>query len=160
MFREMRRSRQALSREACEEILCRQGTGVLAVSGDGGYPYAVPLNFVFVDGALYFHCAKAGHKLDAIAQNDKVSFCVIDHDEVLSEKLTTLFRSVIVFGRASVVADDAEKRAAATALSRKLAPAQPMERIDQEIAGDWENLCIVRIDIDHLSGKQCVEYLK
>lgn len=160
MFREMRRFRQALPREACEEILRRRGTGVLAVLGDEDYPYAVPLNFVYLDGRLYFHCACAGHKLDAIARSSKVSFCVIDHDEVLDEKLTTLFRSVIVFGRASIVEDDGEKRAAVTALSRKLAPAQPAERIDQEIAGDWQRLCIVRIDVDHMSGKQCVEYLK
>lgn len=162
MFREMRRTRQALPREACEDILRRQGTGVLAVHGDEGYPYAVPLNFVYLDGRLYFHCAKAGHKLDAIAGNEKVSFCVIGHDEVLAEKLTTLYRSVIVFGRASVVEDAGEKRAAVTALSQKLAPdlPQPQQRIDAEIASDWEKLCIVRIDIDHMTGKQCIEYLK
>lgn len=162
MFRQMRRFRQQLQTERCEEILNRCGTGVLAVSGDEGYPYAVPLNYVYFGGKLYFHCAKTGHKLDAIARCDKVSFCVIDHDEVLPEKLTTLFRSVIVFGRATVVEDNTEKREAVTALSRKLAPdiPQPQQRIDAEIASDWEKLCIVRIDIDHTSGKQCIEYLK
>lgn len=160
MFREMRRVRQQLLPAACEEILHRRGTGVLAVHGEEGYPYAVPLNYVYLNGRIYFHCARRGHKLDAIAENEKVSFCVIDHDEVLAEKLTTLYRSVIVFGRASVVEDSAEKREAVTALSRALAPELPLRRIEEEIAADWERLCIVRIDIDRMSGKQCVEYLK
>lgn len=160
MFREMRRARQQLSQAACEEILHRQGTGVLAVHGEEGYPYAVPLNYVYLDGRIYFHCAQTGHKLDAIAENEKVSFCVIGHDEVLPKKLTTLYRSVIAFGRASVVEDSTEKREAVTALSRALAPELPQQRIDAEIASDWKKLCIVRIDIDHMTGKQCIEYLK
>lgn len=160
MFREMRRARQALPREACEEILHRQGTGVLAVHGDEGYPYAVPLNFVYLNGRLYFHCATMGHKLDAIAANERVSFCVIDHDEVLAENLTSLFRSVIAFGRASVVENAEEKRAAVTALSCTLAPELPLQRIEEEITHVGERLCIVRIDIDHMSGKQCIEFLK
>lgn len=49
---------------------------------DGGYPYAVPLSYVYGDRTLYFHCAKSGHKLDAIETYDKVSLCVIDQDLV------------------------------------------------------------------------------
>ena len=64
MFREMRRNKQQLSRAECEEILRRAASGVLAVSGDGGYPYAVPLSYVYEDGKLWFHCALSGHKLD------------------------------------------------------------------------------------------------
>ena len=71
MFREMRRKGQALGKEECEEILRAGRTGVLALSGDDGYPYPVPLNYVFAEGKLYFHCAKSGHKADAIARSDK-----------------------------------------------------------------------------------------
>ena len=66
MSRSMRRARLALDERECEEILKRGEYGVLAVQGDEGYPYAVPLNYVFVDGAIYFHSAKEGHKIDAI----------------------------------------------------------------------------------------------
>ena len=66
MFRKMRRFKQQLSEEECLEILKTAKRGVLAVLGDEGYPYAVPLDFVYEDGKIYFHCAKEGHKLDAI----------------------------------------------------------------------------------------------
>ena len=85
-FREMRRSRQALSQADCEKILKTATAGVLAVTGDGGYPYAVPLSYVYAEGRLYFHCAGSGHKLDAISADDRVSFCVIDRDEIHPEK--------------------------------------------------------------------------
>ena len=88
MFREMRRKRQQLSPAECEEILRRGTSGVLAAEGDGGYPYAVPLSYIYEDGRLYFHCAKAGHKLDAVRRNKKVSFCVIDRDTIVSAALS------------------------------------------------------------------------
>ena len=100
MFREMRRKKQVLSKEECELVLERGTSGVLAVLGEGGYPYAVPLSYVYADGKIVFHCAKQGHKLDAIAKNDKVSFCVVDLDDIQPERYTTYFRSVIAFGRA------------------------------------------------------------
>ena len=77
MFREMRRNRQILTQAECEAILAACTNGVLAVSGDDGYPYAVPLSYVYRDNKIFFHCAKTGHKLDAIARNEKVSFCVV-----------------------------------------------------------------------------------
>ena len=99
MFRDLRRSRQALSPEECGEILCHGTSGVLALAGDDGYPYAVPLSYVYAGGKLYFHCAKAGHKLDAIARNPKGSFCVIHQDQVVPETYTTHYRTVIAFGK-------------------------------------------------------------
>lgn len=89
-FRKMRRGRQELSLEETEAILNRQTAGVLALSGDGGYPYAVPISYIYADGKLYFHCAKSGYKLDAIRRDPKASFCVIDQDQIVPEKFTTL----------------------------------------------------------------------
>ena len=74
MFREMRRTKQEMPRNRCEEVLERGTSGVLAALGDEDYPYAVPLSYVYRDSKIYFHCAKNGHKLDAIAKNNKVSF--------------------------------------------------------------------------------------
>ena len=95
MFRPMRRHRQQLSQGDCAAILSRGTSGVLAVAGDGGYPYAVPLSYVYQEGTLFFHCAKAGHKLDALRRCSKASFCVIDQDQVVPPEYTTYFRSVI-----------------------------------------------------------------
>ena len=74
MFREMRRKRQALPQEGMDAVLQKGTSGVLAVSGDHGYPYAVPLSYVYDGKALYFHCGKAGHKLDGIRRDAKASF--------------------------------------------------------------------------------------
>ena len=98
MFREMRRKRQMLGKEECEEILNRGTSGVLALLGDDAYPYAVPISYVYEDGKLYFHSARSGHKLDAVREYPKASFCVIDQDQIVPEEYTTYFRSVIAFG--------------------------------------------------------------
>ena len=96
MFREMRRKKQALSTEESLAILNRGISGVLAVTGDQGYPYAVPLSYVYDNNKIFFHCALSGHKLDAIAANNKVSFCVVGQDRVMPQEYTTYFRSVII----------------------------------------------------------------
>ena len=76
MFREMRRKKQLLSETETIEILHSCTSGVLAVIGDNDYPYTIPLSFAYKDGKLFFHFAKAGHKIDSIVKNNKVSFCV------------------------------------------------------------------------------------
>lgn len=153
MFREMRRSRQQLSREAAEEILSRNTCGTLAVSGDDGYPYAVPLSYLYFGGKIYFHCAKTGHKIDAIRGCDKVSFCVIDQDLVMPEQYTTYYRSVIAFGRAGLVENAEEKRQAITALAMKYAPDFP-DGIGPEVAASLDHMAIVEMTVEHLTGKE------
>ena len=78
-FREMRRGGQQLSRQEAIAILETGQTGVLAVSGDEGYPYAVPVSYVYLDDTIFFHSATTGHKIDAIKRDSRVSFCVIDY---------------------------------------------------------------------------------
>ena len=119
MFREMRRKKQLLTPEESAAVLHRGTSGVLALAGDDGYPYAVPMSYVYDGAKLYFHCAKSGHKLDAIRRNCKASFCVIDQDQIVPEEYTSHFRSVIVFGAIRILEDDGEKRAAIEALALK-----------------------------------------
>lgn len=122
MFREMRRKKQVLSAEKNIAVLMRGSSGVLALSGDDDYPYAVPISYVYDGTNIYFHCAKAGHKLDAIQRNNKASFCVVDQDEVVPEKYTSYFRSVIVFGTICIIKDEEKKRKAIEKLALKYAP--------------------------------------
>ena len=157
MFREMRRKRQQLTEAECIEILIKNTTGVLAVLGDNGYPYAVPLSYVYDSGSLYFHCAKSGHKLDAIKNCDKVSFCVTDQDLVVPEKYTTYFRSVIVFGRASVVDQEDEIRSAIEKLAVKYNTADSKENRDSVIEKEYKAMCMVKIQIEHMTGKEAIE---
>ena len=160
MFREMRRKKQALSMEECVRILQNNTSGVLAVRGDDDYPYAVPLSYVYRDGALYFHCAKSGHKLDAVRRWDKVSFCVIDRDEIVPEEYTTYFRSVIVFGRAVVLEDEDEIRAAICALARKYHPTDSEAGRDAAISREASALCMIKVTALHMTGKQAKELFK
>lgn len=161
MFREMRRSKQALSQEDCIRVLEKGTSGVLAVSGDDNYPYAVPLSYVYCDSKIYFHCAKAGHKLDAIARNSKVSFCVIDQDQIVPEKYTTYFRSAIAFGTARVLEDEAEKREALSVLSGKYTPDPDMEKGRLlEVEEQLKHVCMIEIKIEHLSGKEAIELVQ
>lgn len=157
MFREMRRKKQLLSQEKTEEIFRRASSGVLAVSGDDGYPYAVPVSFVYADGKIYIHCAKTGHKLDGIARSSKVSFCVIDRDEIVPSAYTTYFRSAIAFGRAGIMTDEAEIRKAVGLLAVKYSPLESEERLQAEIDKAIGRLCMIEISVEHMTGKAAIE---
>lgn len=160
MFREMRRNRQILSREECREILERGTSGVLALAGDDGYPYAVPLSYSYRNGKFYFHCAKSGHKLDALRREPKASFCVVDQDMVVPEEYTTYYRSVIAFGTVCEMEDGPEKRAAINALMVKYFPGDSQESRDKYIDGSWTPLCMLEFSVEHITGKECIEFTR
>lgn len=159
-FRQMRRKKQQLTEEDSIAVLEKNSSGVLAVLGDGDYPYAVPLSYVYDDGAIYFHCAKSGHKLDAIEKCAKVSFCVVDQDMVVPEEYTTYFRSVIAFGQARILEDDKEIRDAIERLAKKYAPDDEEENRNYFIEKEYSLLCMVKIEIDHMTGKEAIELVK
>lgn len=157
MFRPMRRSAQALDGGACVEILERGTSGVLALAGDGGWPYAVPLSYAFDGEKLYFHCAREGHKLDAIRREARASFCVVDRDDVKPAEYTSYFRSVIIFGRVRVLEDEAQMRAAIELLARRYFPEDSAENRRRAIEREWAGLCMLEMDIEHMSGKEAKE---
>ena len=159
MFRKIRLEKQALSPEGCIEALNRGTSGVLAVSGDENYPYAVPLSYLYHGGKIIFHCAVTGHKLDAIARNNKVSFCVIDQDVVVPKDYTTHYRSVIVFGKARVLDDADEKRDAMKMLAAKYFPGD-IQGTSQYIDKAFDRFCVVEIAIEHITGKEAEELLE
>ncbi len=160
MFREMRRKRQQLSGEETAAILRRGNHGVLALAGDEGYPYAVPVSYVYDGEHIYIHGAKAGHKIDAVSREAKASLCVVDQDQIMPEEDTTFFRSAIVFGRMEVVEDEGEKRAAIEKLSKKYSPDHTEERRNAAIEKDWKPLCVLRLTVEHMTGKEAIELVR
>ncbi len=158
MFREMRRNRQLLSTEDTKAVMGRCTNGVLACLGDEGYPYAVPLSYVYFNNRIYFHSAKAGHKMDAITRDPRVSFAVVDEDTIVSKEYTTYFRSAIAFGRARI-AEGEERLEAFRALVEKYSGDQPEEARHREIAGCTQAV-IVAVDVEHITGKEAVEYAR
>ena len=157
MFRGMRRRKQLLSMENTIAVMTRCTHGVLACLGDEGYPYAVPLSYVYFNGRIYIHSAKAGHKIDAITKNPKVSFSVIDEDKIVSEKYTTYFRSVIAFGKARIVEGD-EWLESFAALVEKYSGNQPEEARNKEISG-CKQAHIIAIDVEYITGKEAIEFV-
>jgi len=158
-FRDMRRKRQQLSESESIGILQKATSGTLALLGDNGYPYAVPISYVYHEGKLYFHSALSGHKVDAIRQCDKASFCVIEQDDVQPKKYTTFFRSVIAFGRIHIIEDEAEKFSTARMLGNRYNPNDD-ESLKKEIESGLSRMLMIRFDIEHLTGKEAIELVK
>lgn len=155
MFREMKRIKQQLSEEMILLVMERGTNGVLSTIGDEGYPYGVPVNYVYSNNKIYFHCAKEGHKIDSIIHNPKVSFTVIDEDKIVSSEYTSYFRSVIAFGKARITDGD-EWISGFRALVEKYSGDQPNDAKDKMIMGCHKSH-IVAIDIEHITGKEAIE---
>ena len=158
-FREMRRKRQQLSNDESVALLQKATSGTLALLGDGGYPYAVPLSYVYSDGKLYFHSALDGHKVDAIRNCDKASFCVIDTDDVKPQQYTTYFRSVIAFGKIRILEDGEQRLAVARMLGNRYNPGHD-EALQTELENGFKRMLVICLDIEHLTGKQAIELMR
>ncbi len=153
MFREMRRKKQQISREECIRILKEEPRGVLSMAGENGYPYGIPLSHWYCeeDGRIYFHGAKEGHKLDAIAKCDKVSFCVMDKGYHNEGEWALNINSVIVFGRIRPVTDDAKTREVCEQICRKFTDDEAY--IQKELTNALPRVLCLELTIDHMTGK-------
>jgi len=154
-FRPLRRIRQAATEEECRSILESAQRGVLSVIGENGYPYGLPINFIFRDGKIYFHCAREGHKLDAIRANGKVCFTVLSEPVRNEGEWWYCLTSVIVFGRAREVTDPSEAEPLLRALGAKYFPEG--YDIEADIRRNGPNALIIEITPDHISGKHVRE---
>lgn len=159
-MREMRRSRQLLGEAETLEILDRGSHGVLALIGDGGYPYALPISYAREGDRLYMHCAKAGHKLDALRAEPRASFCVVARDEVVPEEFTTRYRSAIAFGRIHELAGEEEILRALRLLCAKYCPGIGAEAVEAAIAREFAGVNVLEFKIERLSGKQARELIE
>ena len=151
MFRDLTRKKQALSIEECKEILKQEVRGVLAVNGDDGYPYALPINFYYdeVNNKIYFHSGKFGHKIDAIKSSDKVSFCVYDKGYHKDGHWSLNIKSVIIFGRVRIISDWTEEFM--VEFCKRFT--SDMEYINNEIKNFKSNTAVLCLDIGHMTGK-------
>lgn len=151
-FREIRRRDRALTEHEARHILARAEHGVLSTLGADGWPYGIPVNHVLCGDALYIHCALEGHKLQNIAHEERVSFCAVASATVLPDELATLYESAIVFGRASLVTDPAERRQAFESLAIRFCGAVTPEA-ERTIATSGSQAAVVRIRIERITGK-------
>ena len=157
MERKMRRFRQELSENESLEILKRGKVAVMAVAGNDDYPYAIPLNYVYDNGYVYLHSASQGHKIDALKKNPKCSLCVVDMDDVIPEKFTSYFRSVIAFGNAEFVTSEAAKIKALRLLCEKYSPGfNPSDEINKSL----KSVTVIAIRLEKVTGKEAIELVR
>lgn len=151
MFRGMRRFKQQLSQQECVDVLTTAPRGVLAVHGEDGYPYAFPMNYIYLDGRIYFHCAKAGHKLDAMAADNKASFCVMDEGFRKSGEWALNIKSIVIFGRIKKIDGAQETEAIVRQIGLKYYPTE--EGVEEEIRKAGAYVQVLELSIDHMTGK-------
>lgn len=152
MFREMRSKANMLTNEEVENILKTSPNGTLALYGENGYPYSVPVNFVYSDGKIYFHGAAEGYKLDCMKKDPHISFSVIGKDDIAKENFTTLFSSVIAFGTIRVIDTMEEKIPVLEAMVGKYS-AEFMES-GKELIRKGCGSVAYELTIDHMTGKK------
>jgi nitroimidazol reductase NimA-like FMN-containing flavoprotein (pyridoxamine 5'-phosphate oxidase superfamily) len=151
MYAEMRRKEKQLSVEETIAVLNAGEYGIMSTVGKNGYPYSVPVNYVYHDGSIFFHCAAVGQKLENIQENPCVSFAVVTDVELIPDGFNTRFKSVIVFGKAKEIFDE-EKKAVLLALVEKFSP-EYMEAGKKYIEKAWAQTRVVKIEIEHMTGK-------
>lgn len=153
MFRKMRRFGQQISDSECIEILKNTKRGVLSLIGDDGYPYGLPIDHWYCeeDGKIYFHGAKEGHKIDSIKNCDKASYCVYDEGYRKEGDWALNIKSVITFGRISLVEDNEKAREICTALTRKFTDDE--EYLEKELKNAFPRVQCLEFTPEHMTGK-------
>lgn len=151
MFREVRRKDRKLEDKDIVEILNNNNYGVLSSVSEDGYPYGVPLSYIYFNDSIYFHGSTKGHKFDNITNNDKVSFCVVGKTQVLPDEFSTKFESVIIFGRAIEIFDD-EKNMALLEIINKYSP-DYIEQGKEYISKASKATRVAKINVEHITGK-------
>lgn len=157
MFRPLRRKSKELSKEDTEQLLLMEGRGVFAVNGDDGYPFAIPVNYYYDSdgGKIYFHGAKAGHKIDALKKCDKVCFTVYGNEFKKEGEWAPFVQSAVVFGRCALVEDPDIAASQLRKLAEKYYPDE--NEIEVEFAKDFKGVQLYEISIEHMCGKQIQE---
>lgn len=157
MFRNMRRVKNEISVEEAKELLKKNRRAALSVHGDDGYPYTIPIHFYYDEdeNKIYFHSAKAGHKIDAIKNNDKICLTTWDDGYLVEGDWAFYVSSCVVFGRAKLIEDRQVTEDKARTLALKYFPT--VEEVEYVIKKSIDRVQLVAIEIEHISGKKIHE---
>lgn len=155
-FRSMRRFKQQLTLQECETILKDAYRGFLSVNGENGYPYTIPMNFLYNDNRIYFHSALQGHKIDAIKQSAKACFTVINEPVQQENDWWYHVSSVVCFGQVSIIEDQEERMEILKSLGQKYFP----EGYDmqKDLKMNAHRAAVLCLAVDHMTGKRVKEY--
>lgn len=154
MFRNMKHDRCRISVEETENYLREENWGVLSLHGDDGFPYGVPMNYVWDNGSILLHCASGNsHRLDSLKRSSKVCFTVVPEHKLDRQHWTTVYTSIIIFGTAELITDPTEKQSAMRAFMTALIP-EKLEEAIQSCDPGKPGLVMIRIRPLFITGKQ------
>ena len=157
MFRPIRRKKNEISTEEAKELLRTSRIGIIAVNGDDGYPYAIPVNYFYdeVSEKIYFHGSRIGHKADALKECDKVCFTVVGQETVKAEMWAPYAKSAVIFGRCHMLENCEDTLNKLRTFAMKYYPdEQTADDVIDRTAGVVQ---MFEIDIEHISGKEVQE---
>lgn len=150
----IRRQDRLLDEARAMELLRTSDYGVLSMTDAEGLPYGIPVNYVYDgDHSIFIHCAPEGKKLQALSRHPEVSFCLIGQVNLLPDKFTTEYESVILSGRARFDLTPDERRKALHLLVDRLSP-EFKESGYMYTEKSFHRVQVIRIDFDSYTGKQ------
>lgn len=158
MFKSIRKKINEIDHSSAEALLQSNRRGILAMNGDNGYPYAIPINYFYdsVEQKIFFHGAKAGHKVEALKASDKVCFTVYGNERIDEfESWAPYVQSVVVFGRCRLLETGLESINRLKEFAMKYYPDEALA--DEEIARSGRAAQMFEITVEHMSGKQVQE---
>lgn len=157
MFRPIRKKKNEINLDDAKKLLVESRRGVLAVNGDDGYPYAIPINYYYDEEKqkIYFHGSRVGHKVDALNKCDKICFTVFGPERIRTEEWAPFVQSVVVFGRCHLIGDSSEAGTLIKTFAMKYYPNE--ELANEEIAISGKAVQMYEIEIEYFSGKEVQE---
>lgn len=148
----IRRQDRLLCETEAMELLKNGEYGFLAMASKEGGGYGLPFSYAFDGESIYLHCAPEGEKIDALRQNNRVSFCVVGKTEVVPAKFTTAYKSVLVTGTVAFLQSDEEKMSALKLILEKYS-SDFMEMGEKYAKGSLSRTYVLKLTIERVSGK-------
>lgn len=157
MFRKVRKKANEISASLAKDLIKKSRRGILAVNGDNGYPYAIPINYLYSEEnqKIFFHGSKVGHKVDAIKKSDKVCFTVYGNEQIKEETWAPYMQSALVFGRCKLIEDEDRAMIVLKDFAMKYYPSEIM--VEEEMKKAAKATQMFEITIEHISGKEVQE---
>lgn len=157
MFRKVRKKANEISASLAKDLIKKSRRGILAVNGDNGYPYAIPINYLYLEESqkIFFHGSKVGHKVDAIKKSDKVCFTVYGNEQIKEETWAPYVQSALVFGRCKLIEDEDRAMIVLKDFAMKYYPSESM--VEEEMKKAAKATQMFEITIEHISGKEVQE---
>ena len=157
MFRKVRKKVNEISVELAKDLVKKSRRGILAVNGDDGYPYAIPINYLYDEESqkIFFHGSKVGYKVDSLKKSDKICFTVYGNEHIKEESWAPYLQSAVVFGRCHLIEDSDRAMKVLKDFAMKYYPNETM--VVEEIGKLGRATQMFEIFIEHISGKEVQE---